>query len=171
MFKKVYQKLHVLSQYLQSLSLPYGTSRGFCLLTQYTNRIWKLSAAMNTENTLLLLLIITEIRFLNRIILLHKQPFNRGKRPLNEDPESFRCSLIIWPKIFGSYQFGLSLTVPNQANNGDEKLSFQTYGFMLDENMKPTDPLSDSEKKILEDNKEKVSMLYDKAQSMWEIGG
>lgn len=89
---------------------------------------------------------------------------------LNEVSESYRCSLIIWPKLSGSYQFGLSLTVPNKLNKDSENISFQTYGFMLDENMNSIEKLNDSAITILEDNKETISLLYEKAHNMWGIG-
>ena len=90
--------------------------------------------------------------------------------PLNEENNSCKCSLIIWPKPFGSYQFGVSLSLPEKADNDDNAFSFQSYGYMLDENMKPIESLNSEEKAILEDNKEIISLLYEKAHNMWGIG-
>lgn len=91
-------------------------------------------------------------------------------KALNES-EEMPCRLLIWPKFFGGYEYGVSFSVLVDDAENDEELAFRTYGFMLDENMNPLEELEDEELKIIEENKDTIELLYEKAYKMWGIGG
>ncbi len=88
--------------------------------------------------------------------------------PINEQSDSHSVSLIIWPKLFGGYEYGVSLTVPK--SEGKDELSFSSYNFMFDEHMNPLDELNEYEKEVLEEYKDEIKELYNKVYRMWGIG-
>lgn len=88
---------------------------------------------------------------------------------MNENTGKESVSLIIWPKFNGKYEYGVSLSVNVDSEDGE--FTFKTYGFMFDENMNSLEELNESEKKVLEENKDLIQDLYNRVYDMWEIGG
>ena len=85
-----------------------------------------------------------------------------------EDGETM-SSLLIWPKINGEYEYGVSLRV-FEIDSEKDGFSFESYSFLLDEKMEPLKELNPVEKEIYEQEKETIKSMYEKAYNMWGIG-
>ena len=85
-----------------------------------------------------------------------------------EDGET-RSSLLIWPKINGEYEYGISLRVFDIDSEKDG-FSFESYSFILDEKMEPLKELNPVEKEVYEQEKEAIKSMYEKAYALWGIG-
>lgn len=66
--------------------------------------------------------------------------------------------LIIWPRPFGEYKYGVIITVDN--------VSYQIY---ITENLEVVDEDNETNKKIINDNKEIVESLFEKAHQKWDL--
>ena len=73
------------------------------------------------------------------------------------------CSIIIWPKINGEYEFGVSIGVRNEEN----KKLITNYEFIIDEEMQPIETLADEEKQIFDENIESVVEMCKLAKEKW----
>lgn len=80
-----------------------------------------------------------------------------------------RCSLLIWPKLSGNYEYGVTLRV-YKKDNDKEVFSFDIYAFLLDEKMNPIEKLDPLELEIYEKEKDVIKSMYMKAHYMWGIG-
>ncbi|MGG4142392.1 hypothetical protein ABEW34_04605 [Paenibacillus algorifonticola] len=67
-------------------------------------------------------------------------------------------SLIVWPKIFGGYDYGIILNKDGQ-----------TYEIYVNEKMELIDKEDENSQKLLKDNKAAVDELISKADDMWNI--
>ncbi|UKS25915.1 hypothetical protein LOZ80_30875 [Paenibacillus sp. HWE-109] len=74
------------------------------------------------------------------------------------------CSLIIWPKVFGGYKYGLRI----QDNSGG-------YDIMVDSNGNPIRLDSQSNEEfektveIIQKNKVSIQKIFDKVKSQWDL--
>ena len=75
-----------------------------------------------------------------------------------EDGET-RSSLLIWPKINGEYEYGISLRVFDIDSEKDG-FSFESYSFILDEKMEPLKELNPVEKEVYEQEKETIYLPW-----------
>ena len=71
------------------------------------------------------------------------------------DNNPFTDFLVIWPKPFGGYEYGISLTVDGT-----------NYQIMIDEDGKSIDPQFDE---ITERCKETIDILLGKADKIWNL--
>lgn len=91
-----------------------------------------------------------------------------GNNVWGDENKEATCSMIIWPLFMGGYEFGVTLYVPVDS---DEGFAYSSYAFLMDENGDDiSDGLSQEEKDVLERNKELVEKMYQKAYDMWGIG-
>lgn len=67
-------------------------------------------------------------------------------------------ALIIWPHIFGGYEYGFRL------QDGDV-----AYEILLDDELKPVDKNDKEVSMIVEKYKTEIFSLYNKANDMWEL--
>ena len=72
-----------------------------------------------------------------------------------EDDNPFTDFLVVWPKVFGGYGYGISLT--------EGATNYQIY---LHEDGSAVDP---RQREIAERNKETIEDLLQKADAMWDI--
>lgn len=79
-----------------------------------------------------------------------------------------RIDLIIWPTVFGKYEYGVSIQLLDDSNT-ESAVKYTTYEIMLDENKKPIENLNEKEQKIFEENQGKIDLIYQKAKAMWNI--
>ncbi|MCC3374353.1 hypothetical protein [Cohnella sp. REN36] len=79
------------------------------------------------------------------------------------DPDDV-CSLIVWPKVFGGYEYGLRILV----NSGG-------YEIMVDANGNPIRQDSQSNKEfeeiveVVQNNKERIQKIFGKANTQWDL--
>lgn len=91
-----------------------------------------------------------------------------GNNVWGDKTEENSCSLIIWPLFTGGYEFGVSIYVPIEKEDG---YVYDSYEFLLDvkgNNLSKT--LSQNETEMLEKNKELIQKVYKKAYDMWGVG-
>ena len=72
-----------------------------------------------------------------------------------EDDNPFTDFLVIWPKVFGGYEYGISLT--------EGETNYQIY---IHADGSAVDP---RQREIAERNKETIEDLLQKADAMWDI--
>ncbi|MCD8118789.1 MAG: hypothetical protein LUE29_04795 [Lachnospiraceae bacterium] len=91
-----------------------------------------------------------------------------GNAVWGEETDECACSLIIWPLFSGGYEYGITIYVPVSTESG---YAYESYSFTMDENGEPlSEELSEDEIQLLEDNTEKIELVYQKAYEMWGIG-
>ncbi len=73
----------------------------------------------------------------------------------SEDDNPFTDSLIIWPNVDGSYEYGIILY------EGEDE--WQIY---VDENGQALDPQYDE---VIENHQENVDLLFEKANERWDL--
>ncbi len=66
--------------------------------------------------------------------------------------------LIIWPLIFGGYEYGIRVEQDGKR-----------YEFYVDENMKPIDKEDTYAVQAIEKNKSSIEALLSKANEMWQL--
>lgn len=85
--------------------------------------------------------------------------------------------MIIWPSVNGTYKVGFMLQIVEELEL-DENIAGKSYiistknvSFELDEQKNFLHEYNEEEKKLFEENRQKVDAYYEKAYQMWGILG
>jgi hypothetical protein len=76
--------------------------------------------------------------------------------------DEYTYSMIIWPKINGKYDYGVTVGIRQ-----DDKKVLKAYNFMLDSKMNSIEELTEEEQQILDNAKSEITLLYQKTKKMW----